>query len=370
MGENAPSGQERTESPTSRRREKARQEGKVARSKEISGAVVLLGGTGTLVVFGGEAIGRYLVGLLRECGASLSTASREPFEMVGMIHRAGVGFLGVVVPILTALGVVVLLVNLAQTRGLVSWKPIEPMPSRLNPIAGLRRLVGTEAIAKLVGSVAKMASLGLVTYLVISRSWPDLVVLSTVDPAGIVTVIGRCMLRLALLTGLCFLLISVADYAYQRHKTEKSLRMTKEEVAREQKETEGNPLVRRRIQTLMRAQARRRMLQDVPRADVVVVNPTSVAVALRYAPEEAPAPLVLAMGQRKLAQRIRWIAIDARVPIVENQLVARALLATGKVGRPIPPALYVAVAEILAYVYRKRDQLRRLDSRLLPGRPA
>jgi flagellar biosynthetic protein FlhB len=143
--------------------------------------------------------------------------------------------------------------------------------------------------------------------------------------------------------------------------------MTRQEVIRDMKDSEGDPRVKARLQSLARAQARRRMLQKVPTADVVVVNPTKIAVALKYDVDLAPAPVVVAMGQRKLAERIKKIALNARVPVIENRPVARALLATAKVGRPIPPALYTAVAEILAFVYRQRGRLPGVAEPVLPA---
>jgi flagellar biosynthetic protein FlhB len=174
------------------------------------------------------------------------------------------------------------------------------------------------------------------------------------------------LVRLTLWVGLSFLALAALDYWFQWNQVEKNLRMTRQEVIYEQRESEGDPTVKGRIKAVARALARQRMLQKVPTADVVVVNPTMIAVALKYDTSIAPAPIVLAMGQRKLAQRIRDLATKANVPIVENRPVARALLATSKVGRPIPPALYAAVAEILAFLYRRRAAISRMREGLSP----
>jgi flagellar biosynthetic protein FlhB len=161
-------------------------------------------------------------------------------------------------------------------------------------------------------------------------------------------------IRMAVLVGLVFLAIAALDYGFQLWQYEKSLRMTRQEVIQEHRETEGDPAVKGRIRQLQRAMARKRMLSKVATADVVVTNPTHIAVALKYDPLVSAAPVVLAMGERLLAQRIREIAMRAGVPVVENKPLARALLANAKIGQAIPPALYVAVAEVIAFVFRKK----------------
>jgi flagellar biosynthetic protein FlhB len=214
--------------------------------------------------------------------------------------------------------------------------------------------VSLEGVVNLLKAMAKVAVLGLVTWLVLAASWPSLIALTGADGGGAALVARSLTVRLAAITGLAFLVIAALDFGFQRYRHERDLRMTRAEVVREYRETEGDPHVRARIQMLARSQARKRMLRQVPTADVVVVNPTHVAVALRYDPLTAPAPVILAMGERKLAERIRALALAAGVPVIQNVSVARALLAVGTVGRPIPPALYAAVAEILAFVYRRR----------------
>jgi len=156
-------------------------------------------------------------------------------------------------------------------------------------------------------------------------------------------------------TGLAYLALSGLDYGYQWYQTEKKLRMTRQEIVRENRDSEGDPMVKARQMSLARQRARQRMMQRVPQADVVVVNPTHIAVALRYDISVAAAPIVVAMGERKIAERIKAIAIKAGVPIIENKPIARALLASARVNHPIPPALYAAIAEILAFVYRTRS---------------
>lgn len=357
MADETPSAQERTESPTPRRRQQAREEGRVARSQELSAAVMLLAGTAALASFAGAGLAEHAVRLFREAAQALSAGALTPATAVTLLRGMVLGLLLALLPLALAITAVVVLVNLLQTRGVVSGKPLVPDLSRISPVAGFKRLVSLEAPATLIKSLLKLGALGLVTWLVLRRSWPELAGLTQAEPDVILAVLRSTLVRLALATGLAFLIVAGLDFAFQVLRHERSLRMTRQELVQEHRETEGDPLIKSRIQTIGRARARQRMLQAVPTADVVIVNPTHIAVALRYDTSLAPAPVVVAMGERKLAERIRALASSAGVPIVEDQPTARALLATGQVGQMIPPALYAAVAEILAWVFRQRGRL-------------
>jgi flagellar biosynthetic protein FlhB len=249
---------------------------------------------------------------------------------------------------------IVTVVNLAQARGVASLKPITPTFKHLNPLTGVKRIVSLESLFTLLKSLVKITLLGFITWQVVRSNWPEIASLAGAGPVEIGMVARMLLLKLAATVGLAFLVIAGADYAFQYFRFEKSLRMTRQDVIREHRESEGDPVVKGHMMALARARARRRMLQSVPTADVVVVNPTHVAVALKYDIGVAPAPIVVAMGERKLAERIKALAFKSNVPVIENRTVARALLATATVGQMIPSALYAVVAEILAFVYRQR----------------
>jgi flagellar biosynthetic protein FlhB len=368
MAEESFGGQERTEQATPQRRARSREQGRVARSPELSSAGVLLAGTIAMAMVGAPVFSRTAGRLLRETSQALAAQELGPGGLVGFTRLAGGEFLAAFSLFAAALGGLVLAVNLAQARGTISWYPVTPKFEHINPANGLKRLVGLEPLFMGAKSLMKIALISIVSYVVVSRALPGILVLSATEPADVAHVMTRLALRLALTTGLAYLLVAAFDYAYQHMRLERSLRMTRQEVFHEHKDSEGNPQVKGRLLAMARAFARRRMLQQVPTADVIVVNPTRIAVALKYDVAESPAPIVVAMGQRKLAQRIRDIAGRAGVPIVENRPVARALLATAEVGRPIPPALYAAVAEILAYVYRLRNRLSAAPVTALPRR--
>jgi flagellar biosynthetic protein FlhB len=354
MADDNPTAQERTERATPRRREEARREGRIARSQELSAATVVLAGTAALAIAGGHTLGHFAAGTLREGARALAAGPFTVATASTLLQSTILGLALAGLPFVLGLAALVLLVNVVQARGVMAWKAVAPKWSHVSPVAGLKRLVSPEALFNLVKSLAKIAVLSVVTYLMISSCWPELMSLAGADPAQTAIVLRTLLIKLATLTGLAFLAISLADYGFQVFRMEKSLRMTRQEVVREHRDSEGDPLVKARILSIARARARQRMLQRAPTADVVVVNPTEIAVALKYDTAEAPAPVVVAMGQRKLAERIKALAIKHNVPVVENRPVARALLATATVGRMIPPALYTAIAEILAFVYRRR----------------
>jgi flagellar biosynthetic protein FlhB len=218
----------------------------------------------------------------------------------------------------------------------------------------MSRIWGVRSVVELAKSIMKLLVVAGAMYFVLRRAWPDIMTLGQQSPAALVTVLGRYTVQLLATAGMAYLVIAGGDYAYQLWQHERKLKMTKQEVKQEHKETEGDPLVKSRLRSLGRALLRRQMFADVPGADVVVTNPTHIAVALKYDASVSGAPIVLAMGQRKIAQRIRKLAFESGVPVIENKPLARALLATGRVGEPIPAELYVAVAEVLAFVIRRR----------------
>jgi flagellar biosynthetic protein FlhB len=355
-------GQERTEAPTPRRRDEARKEGRVPRSQELSGAVLLLAGTTALALAGGASLARQAMALLR--GASIAWLTADPMtpaNAVSLIEEVMRTTLLALVPFLAGVAGISLLVNAMQARGVISTEPLVPKLSHVDPIAGLGRLFSVDAVFNVLKGVAKFAVISAVAWMVLRRAWPEILSTSGAPVPQILGTTRALAVRMALMVGLVYLAIAAADYGFQLWQYEKSLRMTKQEIVQEHRESEGDPQVKGRIRQLQKAMARKRMLTSVATADVVVTNPTRIAVALKYDPLVAAAPVVIAMGERLLAKRIRELAQRAGVPIVENKPLARALLANAKVGQPIPAALYVAVAEVIAFVMK-------LKGAMLPAR--
>ena len=366
MADGNSGGQERTEQATPRRRARAKDEGRVARSVELSTAAVLLSGTFALAAAGAASLSTFARGTLTEAWSALSFRDFGPGGSAGLIRSVTGQYLVAFIPFAVGVMVVVLAVNLLQAKGVASLQPITPKISNIDPFQGIKRIFSGQSLFQGLKSVLKLAVIGTLVYSLISRTLPELTALSEATPPEIAGTIRHLAVRFAVLLGLAYLVLAAIDYVYQHFQMEKSLRMTRQEVKYEHRDIEGDPHVKSRLLTMARVHARRRMLQNVPDADVVVVNPTQVAVALRYDTAVSPAPVVVAMGQRKLAERIKEIARRAGVAIVENRPVARALLATAKVGQPIPPALYAAVAEILAFVYRRRDRHEGIPAPLVP----
>lgn len=347
-------GQERTEDATPKRREEAMQEGRVPRSQELSAATLLIAGTFTLAVAGGATLAQHAVSMLQQGAGWLTAVPMTANGAVTILQQVGQATLVALAPFFGALLAITLLVNAIQARGVIAPEALSPKLSHIDPIAGMGRLFSVQALFNVFKAVLKFAVIAFVAWGVLHRAWPE--ILST-SGAGVEQILGitrELAIRMAMFVGLVFLVIAGLDYGFQVWQFEKSLRMTKQEVVQEHRQTEGDPMVKGRIRQLQKAMARKRMLTNVATADVVVTNPTRIAVALKYDPLVSAAPVVLAMGERLLAKRIREIAIKAGVPIIENKPLARALFATAKVGTPIPPALYVAVAEVIAFVFRRK----------------
>ncbi|HWA55853.1 MAG TPA: flagellar biosynthesis protein FlhB [Gemmatimonadales bacterium] len=349
-------GQERTEAPTQKRRDEARKEGRVPRSQELSGATLLLAGTGTLAAVGGAALATQSVHLLGTGAAHLTALPLSDGDVIRMLREMARSALLAMLPFLLGVGGITLLVNAVQARGVITPEPLVPKFSHIDPISGLKRLFSVEALFAVLKAVLKLVLIGWVAWLVFRGAWPRILSTSGAEVPAILGVTRSLAIRLSLLVGLAFLVVAAVDYGFQIWQYEKSLRMTKQEIVQEHRESEGDPALKGRIRQLQRQMAKKRMLGKVATADVVVTNPTHIAVALKYDPLVAPAPIVLAMGERLMAQRIKELAYQAGVPVIENKPLARALFAGAKVGSPVPPALYVAVAEVIAFVFGKKGK--------------
>ena len=321
-----------------------------------SSDLMLLAGAVLLTGWGGRAIGHEAIELFRSTPARLLAGQPSPEGFSVLLRTITLRAAAAMAPLAIGLAIVGLAVGLVQSRGSASWKPVHPDLSRINPMTGFGRIFGTEALFNLVKALLKLMALGTVVVTVLRGAWPHFVALGEQGPADIVTALRSSTLRMSVAISVAFLAIGALDYLVQFFRLEKSLKMSRQDVVQEQKDQEGDPQIKARIRQIARQRNRQRMLSQVAKADVVITNPTHLAIALKYDVATSGAPVVVAMGERKLAERIKLIAKEAGVPMVENKPLARALLATCKVGAPISPAMYVAVAEILAYVYRMRSR--------------
>ena len=347
---------ERTEEATPKRRDEAREEGRVPKSQELTIAVSLLGSAMAISALT-PMMGRSLLNTLGE-GLSQIGTLRVDVESAPLILRdtfikAGSATLA----LLLALAAATLAIAALQARGVFSLKALSPKFNRLNPAENIKNIVGIRTVVELVKSLAKVAIVGFAVWGSIKTAIPESVTLSQMSQLGFLFLVKKYAIRMLASAGAAYLALAAADYLYQWWQHEQSLKMTKEEVKQELKQNDGDPHIKQRRRALARQYARRQMMQDVPKADVVIVNPTHIAIAIKYDPEIAPAPYVLAIGMNKVALRIKEIAAEHGVPMVENRPVARALLKTAKVGTMIPFEMYMAVAEVLAFVIRTRGKL-------------
>ncbi|MBX3174809.1 MAG: flagellar biosynthesis protein FlhB [Gemmatimonadaceae bacterium] len=344
--------QEKTEDPTQRRLQQAREDGRVARSQELSTATLLLGAALTITMLAPSAGGQ----LLQLVGESLSRLgeARDAANVLRLIEHSGWSMLMIVAVLCAATALLALATGAVQARGTLTPKPLAPKWNRVSPLANGKNLVSSKALVELLKALAKVALIALCTYVVLRRAWPDLLDLGARDAQSLLAVLRQTGVRLFFVAGGAFALLAAGDFGWQLWQHQQQLKMTKEEVKQEMKQTDGDPMLKSRVRAMARARLRKQMMAAVPKADVIIVNPTHRAVALQYDPMTAPAPIVLAMGERKVAERIKEIAKQHGIPMIENKPLAIALIASAKVGMMIPAELYVAVAEILAFVFRQR----------------
>jgi|SRR6185312_6558011 flagellar biosynthetic protein FlhB len=355
------SDQEKTEQPTEKRLRESREKGEVARSRDLSGAMVVLAGVLALIGTGDNAW-RHAQRLFA-LGMDYSREALLTDALPGRaLHAAVYEALGLFWPIALAT-VLATLVGPILLGGLnFSVQALEPKFERLDPIKGLGKIFAVRGLVELGKALLKLLFIGAVLALLL-RNWNDQ--LQGTGRGSVMAGIAQAMqlmARAGLWFGGVLALIGAIDAIYQKYDHNKNLRMTLQEVRDEMKETEGNPEMKGRIRQVQQAQARQRMMEDLPKADVVVVNPTHFAVALRYDDSRMGAPRVIAKGIDVLAAQIRLVAASHHIPMVEAPPLARALYATTRLGHEIPAALYVAVAQILAYVYQLKQAAERGDT--------
>lgn len=343
----------KTEDPTPRRREEARRQGQVPFSAELVGSLVVLAGVIGLMNFGPD-VWSAMLNVFRH---DITRAFQPEFDTTAaaeLIARTAGRLLAVLLPFFGALLAVGIVVSVAQVGFQINTEKLAPDFDKLNPANGVTRLFSTSALVKGLFTLLKVGALALVAYIVLEGRSGVITSLSRDRLAGAAPAVWAVVMRLALYLTAAVALVAVLDYFYQRYKFEQSLRMTKEEVKRELKEEDGDPMIKARMRQLARERAKQKMLTEVPKATVVVTNPTHYAVALRYDPTRDDAPVVVAKGAGSFAKRIADVARKNGVAVVERPPLARALHAGVKEGKPIPGPLFKAVAEVLAFVYRLR----------------
>jgi flagellar biosynthetic protein FlhB len=352
----------KTEKPTPKRRRQARLEGRVAKSTEISSALVLLAVGGALTIFG-PSIFRGMEQMLREGIARAADPHQAGAEaMTGITTWALRAIALSCGPIVLAAALVGVAANVGQVGFRFTPLALKPSLAKLNPMKMLKRTLGGDGLVEALKAIAKTSVVGLVAFFAVWPKLPEIASLTGLPPGAILPELAGLIRDMFIKVGGAFLLLAGADYAWKRRKHEHSLRMTRSELKREVRQMELPNEVRRAIRQRQAQMARRRMIADVETADVVVANPTHFAVALRYT-GELPAPEVIAKGADLVAAAIRKKAEEHGVPIVQMPELARALYREVKVGQMIPEEFFVAVAEVLAFVYRTAKRRPRLKIR-------
>lgn len=348
---------QKTEEPTPRRLEEGRAEGRVARSREVTTAALFA--VVALACGTAGATGDGLVAALRPWLAAAHGHASDPGGMARLlVESTRAAGLALWIPLGGAV-VVTVLAALAQHGPMWTPKALTPKPERISPLAGVKRLLSAQTVAELVRSLVKLALVGgLVLALGRAAGGPILGAVE-LSAAGLLALLVELGWRLFLALAVVTAALAALDFLWQWHSLRRQLRMSRREIVEEHKHTEGDPLIKQRLRGLRLARARRRMLAEVPKATVVITNPTHFAVALRYDPQSAPVPVLVAKGTDRVAARIRAAALAHGVPLVENPPLARLLHATVELGRAIPKTHYEAVAEVIGYVLRLRERAAR-----------
>ena len=345
--------EERTEPASQRRLDQARERGQIPRSRELGNFATMIGGSATLVVMGGWGAG-HLADLMRATLSVTPEQLADPQSMLGTLGLATRMMVQTLLPVFGVVTVLIFAAAMALGGWNVSFEPMIPDFSRLNPLTGLKRLFGLQGLGELVKALLKVVAVGAVCAGVATHLFGDVMSVGHMAPRA---AIGRGASLLAwafvLLCG-ALSVVAMVDVPLQLFQFHRNLRMTRQELRDESKESDGNPETKRRIRQVQQAIARRRMMQKVPMADVVIVNPTHFAVALKYDPAKMRAPRVLAKGVDLVALNIRRIAAEHRVAVFEAPKLARALHRSTDLDHEIPAGLYLAVAQVLSYVFRIR----------------
>ena len=350
------SAQEKTEQPTERKREEAKDKGNVAKSRELNSVSVLIAGMLAYKAFS-DILGNTLMHFIRSTYMESSFIKITPYSLPGQLFDFMKVMGIIIVPVLFIILFGALVSNVAQVGFMIAKKALIPDFKKINPLNGLKNLFSLRSIVELLKGILKIAILAIVSYSVITKYQDSFMFLPYKSAAEIMADLSIVLLELTFKITLALLVMAAADYAYQKYEYEKGLKMSKQDVKDENKQSEGNPEVKGKIKSLQMQAARRRMMQDIPEASVVVTNPTHIAVALKYEPKtSSDAPKIIAMGKNKLAERIKEIARENQIPVIENKPLARSLFKTCEVGMEIPEEFYQAVAEILSVVYQNNSK--------------
>ncbi len=349
-------GDNKSESATPRRRSEARKKGQAPKSPDLSSLIVLFGlilSMPALANRDGFMFYSYFHQIFSHLGRMELVTPELVMQIMGHLFLTSLELISPILILAMGLGIAV---NMAQTGPMFALQKLMPDINRLNPLNGLQRFFSANSLVELIKSIIKLGLAGYLCYTAINNAYPLLILLPGAAPQVGLSIVLDTAYHMALRVVTVMLVMGAIDYGYQRYAYEKSLRMSKDEVKQEHKQLEGNPMVKGRIRSRQRQIAQKRMMAAVPAADVVITNPTHFAIALKYDSDAMSAPVVVAKGQDLIALKIRAVAMENDVPIVENPPLARTIYKQVPLDREIPADLYAAVAEVLAYVYKINEK--------------
>ncbi|PIE70211.1 MAG: flagellar biosynthesis protein FlhB [Deltaproteobacteria bacterium] len=347
--------QEKTEEATPKKLEKAREEGQVGKSIEVPSVFVLMAGVTTLFFFSRYMYDIIVGVMFRSFSFDTVPGASMPW-FINRMYMEGKAYVLALIPLMLAVVVLALASNYMQVGFLLSWKAIQPKASRINPINGFKQKFSSRSVVELLKSILKIIIIAVLTYAAVSSEFHTLVGLSGNSVAGILIFMLKVVFKMFIWILIAMLVLALFDLIFQKWKYAQDQKMTKQEVKDEFKQTEGDPQIKSRIRAIQMQAARRRMMQAVPEADVVVTNPVHLALALKYDALTMQAPKVLAKGAGPVADRIKALAAEHSIPVVENVALARNLYKSVDIDEEVPSELYQAVAELLAYVYRMKGK--------------
>ncbi|MDG2264644.1 MAG: flagellar biosynthesis protein FlhB [Candidatus Marinamargulisbacteria bacterium] len=348
---------EKTEEPTPHKLREARKKGQIAKGKDLTGAVGMLA-----VFFILQGVSLQMWSQIMELTQTLFSTIGQPFSLdLAYTSMATLmwSFLQLMTPLFAGIIVVILVLEILQTQALIYWGAILPDIKKLDPIAGTKKFFSLKQYVETLKSIAKILMISFLIYNVVKSYLPYFFISGQMPAMQVMILVGMLVMRMVIQIGIFYLIIAILDYMYQQYEYTKSLRMSKKEIQNEYKQLEGDPMIKQRQRDQQRQLAQSRQMGAVPGADVVVTNPTHIAIAIRYDSETMQSPMIVARGRQLLAQAIRQVADSHYIPIIQNPLLARKLYKQSVAGQFVPPEYYQAVAEILAFVYnlkRKRRQ--------------
>jgi flagellar biosynthetic protein FlhB len=346
--------EEKTEQPTPKKRRELKEKGEVAKSRELPSVAVLLSAL-IVLSFCGSFMYNHIVIIMKGAFSLPTMNDLNISEFMKYAQDIISRFIILLSPLFGAIFIAAILSNIMQVGFIMSGESIIPKFSKIDPIKGFGRIFSKQALMELFKSLLKLIIVGGIAFITVKSEMRNFSLLGDMEANGIFIYILKIFFKIFIRCSMAMIVLVIIDYVFQRWEFEKRIKMTKQEVKDEFKKSEGDPLIKSRIKSIQMEMARRRMMQAVPDADVVITNPTHLAVALKYDSLTMNAPKVLAKGPGKLAERIRYMASEHNIPIMENKELARNLYDMVEVGQEIPAALYQAVAEILAYIYRLKS---------------